>query len=154
MENVLKQEDTLEKSPVKILAVDDREDNLLSIETILEQESYTYFPPPSVSESVMNTAFPLPIPSPEEVPVFGASSSEHSSENVITINSESDYSQSAEYSDTQAGTISQAQPKVSDNNTERKIASAAAFGLLIAAGAMTVIKKPKENEQPPKGKHL
>jgi signal transduction histidine kinase len=29
------------KQPVKILAVDDREDNLLSIETILEQEDYT-----------------------------------------------------------------------------------------------------------------
>lgn len=41
MEYILKQEDTLEKSPVKILAVDDREDNLLSIETILEQENYT-----------------------------------------------------------------------------------------------------------------
>jgi signal transduction histidine kinase len=41
METILKQEDALEKSPVKILAVDDREDNLLSIETILEQESYT-----------------------------------------------------------------------------------------------------------------
>ena len=41
MEHILKQEDTLEKSPVKILAVDDREDNLLSIETILEQENYT-----------------------------------------------------------------------------------------------------------------
>jgi signal transduction histidine kinase len=41
MEYILKQEDTLERSPVKILAVDDREDNLLSIETILEQENYT-----------------------------------------------------------------------------------------------------------------
>jgi signal transduction histidine kinase len=41
MENILKQEDALDKSPVKILAVDDREDNLLSIETILEQENYT-----------------------------------------------------------------------------------------------------------------
>lgn len=41
METILKQEDAMEKSPVKILAVDDREDNLLSIETILEQESYT-----------------------------------------------------------------------------------------------------------------
>jgi signal transduction histidine kinase len=41
MEYILKQEDTLEKSPVRILAVDDREDNLLSIETILEQENYT-----------------------------------------------------------------------------------------------------------------
>lgn len=41
MENSLKQEDALERPPVKILAVDDREDNLLSIETILEQENYT-----------------------------------------------------------------------------------------------------------------
>lgn len=41
MEYILKQEDILEKSPVKILAVDDREDNLFSIETILEQENYT-----------------------------------------------------------------------------------------------------------------
>jgi signal transduction histidine kinase len=41
MENILKKEDALERSPVKILAVDDREDNLLSIETILEQENYT-----------------------------------------------------------------------------------------------------------------
>lgn len=41
MEYILKQEDTLEKTPVRILAVDDREDNLLSIETILEQENYT-----------------------------------------------------------------------------------------------------------------
>jgi signal transduction histidine kinase len=40
MEVVIK-EDISEKSPVKILAVDDREDNLLSIETILEQEKYT-----------------------------------------------------------------------------------------------------------------
>jgi signal transduction histidine kinase len=31
----------LEKSEIKILAVDDREDNLLSIETILEQDGYT-----------------------------------------------------------------------------------------------------------------
>lgn len=38
---ILKKEDTSDKSTVKILAVDDREDNLLSIETILEQESYT-----------------------------------------------------------------------------------------------------------------
>lgn len=29
------------KSEIKILAVDDREDNLLSIETILEREGYT-----------------------------------------------------------------------------------------------------------------
>lgn len=38
---IVKKEDISEKSPVKILAVDDREDNLLSIETILEQEKYT-----------------------------------------------------------------------------------------------------------------
>jgi signal transduction histidine kinase len=38
---ILKKEDIIERSPVKILAVDDREDNLLSIETILEQENYT-----------------------------------------------------------------------------------------------------------------
>jgi signal transduction histidine kinase len=38
---ILRKEDIVERSPVKILAVDDREDNLLSIETILEQESYT-----------------------------------------------------------------------------------------------------------------
>lgn len=36
----MKQDDLLDKTPVKILAVDDRDDNLLSIETILEQESY------------------------------------------------------------------------------------------------------------------
>lgn len=41
METILKQEDALEKSSVRILVVDDREDNLLSIETILEQENYT-----------------------------------------------------------------------------------------------------------------
>jgi len=41
MENIFKKEDILERSPVKILAVDDREDNLLSIETILERENYT-----------------------------------------------------------------------------------------------------------------
>ena len=29
------------KSDIKILAVDDREDNLLSIETILERDGYT-----------------------------------------------------------------------------------------------------------------
>ena len=39
--DILKKEDIAEKPPVKILAVDDREDNLLSIETILEQENYT-----------------------------------------------------------------------------------------------------------------
>jgi len=39
--DILRKEDFNEKSPVKILAVDDREDNLLSIETILEQENYT-----------------------------------------------------------------------------------------------------------------
>jgi signal transduction histidine kinase len=38
---VLKKEDITERSPVRILAVDDREDNLLSIETILEEENYT-----------------------------------------------------------------------------------------------------------------
>src|SRR6476469_2425624 len=38
---VSKKEDTTERSPVKILAVDDREDNLFSIETILDQENYT-----------------------------------------------------------------------------------------------------------------
>jgi signal transduction histidine kinase len=38
---ILKKEDELEKSPVKILAVDDRDDNLLSIETILDPENYT-----------------------------------------------------------------------------------------------------------------
>ncbi|HET7819322.1 MAG TPA: response regulator [Bacteroidia bacterium] len=38
---IVKKDDISEKSPVKILAVDDREDNLLSIETILEQEKYT-----------------------------------------------------------------------------------------------------------------
>lgn len=38
---VSKKENISEKSPIKILVVDDREDNLLSIETILEQESYT-----------------------------------------------------------------------------------------------------------------
>lgn len=38
---ILKKEETSDKSTVKILAVDDREDNLLSIETILEQENYT-----------------------------------------------------------------------------------------------------------------
>lgn len=37
----MKKEETSEKLTVKILAVDDREDNLLSIETILEQEHYT-----------------------------------------------------------------------------------------------------------------
>ena len=40
MEHILKKEDELERSPVKILVVDDRDDNLLSIETILEQENY------------------------------------------------------------------------------------------------------------------
>jgi signal transduction histidine kinase len=38
---IVRKEDISERSPVKILAVDDREDNLLSIETILEQENYT-----------------------------------------------------------------------------------------------------------------
>src|SRR5215203_1700157 len=36
-----KTEDIACKKPIKILAVDDREDNLLSIETILEREDYT-----------------------------------------------------------------------------------------------------------------
>src|SRR5947209_2260555 len=36
-----KKEAGLERSNVKILAIDDREDNLFSIETILEQENYT-----------------------------------------------------------------------------------------------------------------
>src|SRR5437764_6998836 len=35
-----KKEAGVERSNVKILAVDDREDNLFSIETILEQENY------------------------------------------------------------------------------------------------------------------
>src|SRR5512133_1161381 len=38
---IQKSEEIEYKRPVKILAVDDREDNLLSIETILEQEDYT-----------------------------------------------------------------------------------------------------------------
>src|SRR6476646_6214165 len=38
---IVRKEETSDKSPVKILAVDDREDNLLSIETILEKENYT-----------------------------------------------------------------------------------------------------------------
>ena len=41
MEITRKDDITDSKSPVKILAVDDREDNLLSIETILEREDYT-----------------------------------------------------------------------------------------------------------------
>ena len=40
MEEV-KKEEISDRSAVKILAVDDREDNLLSIETILDQENYT-----------------------------------------------------------------------------------------------------------------
>src|SRR5438067_6973413 len=36
-----KNEDIMEKSPVKLLVVDDREDNLFSIETILEKENYS-----------------------------------------------------------------------------------------------------------------
>src|SRR5215208_3767827 len=39
--DILRKEDITERPHVKILAVDDREDNLLSIETILEQENYT-----------------------------------------------------------------------------------------------------------------
>lgn len=38
---VVSKEELQEKLPVKILAVDDREDNLFSIETILDQENYT-----------------------------------------------------------------------------------------------------------------
>ncbi|HTM93742.1 MAG TPA: response regulator [Flavisolibacter sp.] len=38
---IVRKEDISERSPVKILAVDDREDNLFSIETILERENYT-----------------------------------------------------------------------------------------------------------------
>src|SRR5690348_17188401 len=38
---IVRKEDITDKSPVKILAVDDREDNLFSIETILEQDHYT-----------------------------------------------------------------------------------------------------------------
>ena len=38
---IIKSEDITYKKPIKILAVDDREDNLLSIETILEQDDYT-----------------------------------------------------------------------------------------------------------------
>jgi signal transduction histidine kinase len=37
---VVKTEDLSERSPVKILVVDDREDNLFSIETILEKDNY------------------------------------------------------------------------------------------------------------------
>src|SRR5689334_14731996 len=38
---ILKKEDINERSNVKILVVDDREDNLFSIETILEKDNYT-----------------------------------------------------------------------------------------------------------------
>src|ERR1700712_1009173 len=38
---VIRKEEITDKSLIKILAVDDREDNLLSIETILEKERYT-----------------------------------------------------------------------------------------------------------------
>lgn len=41
MEKIGNEDMTGYKAPVKILAVDDREDNLLSIETILEREDYT-----------------------------------------------------------------------------------------------------------------
>src|SRR5438270_525288 len=37
----IKEVSSIEKTPVRILAVDDREDNLFSIETILDQENYT-----------------------------------------------------------------------------------------------------------------
>src|SRR5688572_29725376 len=40
MMELVKTEDMSEKSPVKILVVDDREDNLFSIETILEEDNY------------------------------------------------------------------------------------------------------------------
>ena len=36
----MKPEDISAKKPVKILVVDDREDNLFSIETILEKDNY------------------------------------------------------------------------------------------------------------------
>src|SRR5215211_7926315 len=39
--DIIKPDDISYKKPVKILAVDDREDNLLSIETILEQDNYS-----------------------------------------------------------------------------------------------------------------
>lgn len=39
--DIIKTEDIGYRKPVKILAVDDREDNLFSIETILEQDGYT-----------------------------------------------------------------------------------------------------------------
>ena len=39
--DIIKSDDIGYKRPVKILVVDDREDNLLSIETILEREKYT-----------------------------------------------------------------------------------------------------------------
>src|SRR5689334_25278511 len=38
---ILKKEDINERSNIKILVVDDREDNLFSIETILERDNYT-----------------------------------------------------------------------------------------------------------------
>src|SRR4051812_37999415 len=37
---IVKKEETVTNRPVKILAVDDREDNLFSIETILEKDNY------------------------------------------------------------------------------------------------------------------
>src|SRR3954465_3340872 len=37
---VNRKEEITDRSPIKILAVDDREDNLFSIETILEQDNY------------------------------------------------------------------------------------------------------------------
>lgn len=38
--DIIRKEDIPEKSPVKLLVVDDREDNLFSIETILEKDNY------------------------------------------------------------------------------------------------------------------
>src|SRR5215211_409512 len=38
---ILRKDEITDRSPVKILAVDDREDNLFSIETILEKDGYT-----------------------------------------------------------------------------------------------------------------
>ena len=38
---MLNTKDSGNKSDIKILVVDDREDNLLSIETLLEKENYT-----------------------------------------------------------------------------------------------------------------
>ena len=40
MENLMTAEESRQESPIRILVVDDREDNLFSIETILENEAY------------------------------------------------------------------------------------------------------------------